>query len=86
MAAPTAAPNAFAPARMNSGFGWRIAVSILSVFGLLSFLLLYFAFWADRFTGLQDAVLVLVALLVFVAANGAAWASFGARYARPPVL
>jgi hypothetical protein len=60
--------------------GWWIAVSILSVFGLASFLLLYFTFWGGGFTWIQSTAVVVVSILVFIAANGAAWASWGTRF------
>lgn len=82
MATPTTTPIAPPIARETTGFGWRISVSIASVFGWVIFVLLYFAFWANQFTGLQSAVLVLVSILVFIAVNGAAWAPWGARFAR----
>ena len=66
----------------GDGFGWRVAVSLTSVFGLTSFLLIYFAFWDSSFNTLQTAVLVVVAILTFIATNGMAWASWGVRYAR----
>jgi hypothetical protein len=62
--------------------GPRVAVSILSVFGLASFLLVYLAFWSSSFSWVQSLVLVTVAVLVFVATNGAAWAGWGMRYGR----
>lgn len=75
----------FRPPSTSNGMGWRVAVSIVSMFGLVSFVLLYFGFWASSFNFLQNIVVVLVAILVFIAANGAAWASWGIRRAaRPP--
>ena len=65
-----------------SGFGWRVAISILSTFGLLSFVILYFAFWAAQFSAWQSAAIVVVAILVFIGVNGAAWASWGIRQSR----
>ncbi len=82
MSASSETSTAPAPGPSTPGFGWRVAISIVSVFGWLSFVLLYFAFWADGFTGVQSGVLILVSLLVFIAVNGAAWASWGTRYAR----
>ena len=41
-----------APRSESGGMGWRIAVSIISLFGLISFVLLYFAFWAGPYSGL----------------------------------
>jgi hypothetical protein len=60
--------------------GWRVGVSVLSVFGLASFLLLFAAFWAGAYSMLQDLVVTLVALLVFVGINGSAWAPWGMRH------
>lgn len=78
---PTTTPF---PTRRATTGGWRISVSILSVFGLVIFLLVYFAFWASGFSGLQSAVIVLASILAFVAVNGAAWAPWGARFAEAP--
>jgi hypothetical protein len=80
-AAPTS--TATAPDRRSvAGMGPRVAVSIISVFGLAIFLLLYFAFWTGSFSWVQSLVLVVVAVLVFIAVNGALWASWGVRYGR----
>lgn len=84
MAGDTATSNILPPRRERTGFGWRVSVSIVTVFGWVSFLLLYFAFWAGAFSVLQSVVIFVVSILVFVAANGAAWAPWGARYAEPP--
>lgn len=81
MTANAANPVALPRTRGPSSMGWRIAVSIISVFGFVAFLLLYFAFWAGSFSALQSVVVVLVAILFFMAANGAAWASWGMRQA-----
>jgi hypothetical protein len=70
--------------QLRTGMGWRIAVSIVSVFGLASFLLLYFAFWAGDFTWIQSMAVVVVSILMFIAANGAAWASWGTRFVGLP--
>lgn len=80
----TTSATPLAPRPTASGFGWRVAVSVVSVFALVSFLLLYLAFWAGQYSGLQSAVVVIVAILIFIAANGAAWASWGTRFARVP--
>jgi hypothetical protein len=72
-----------APVRRSvAEMGPRVAVSIISVFGLAIFLLLYFAFWTGSFSWVQSLVLVVVALLVFLAVNGAVWAAWGLRYGR----
>ncbi len=81
--APThgALPTRATPA--DEGFGWRVAVSITSLFGLVIFILLYLAFGASSFTVVQSGVLVIAALLVFIAANGAAWVGWGIRHSPP---
>jgi hypothetical protein len=69
--------------QLRAEMGWRIAVSIVSVFGLAIFLLLYFTFWAAGCTWIQSAAVVVVSIMVFIAANGAAWASWGTRFVSP---
>lgn len=81
MSASVPPPVPFRPE--NRGMGWRIAVSVVSVFGWISFLLLFLAFWAASYSGLQIAVVIVVSIFVFIGANGAAWASWGARNVPP---
>jgi hypothetical protein len=57
--------------------GSRAARSITSVFAPASLLLLFAAFGAGRFDQLQDFTVVAVAVLVFLAVDGAAGASWG---------
>jgi len=82
MSASSALSSSRAGPSWGDGFGWRVAVSLTSVFGLTSFLLIYFAFWVSAFSTLQTAALVAVAILAFIAMNGAAWASWEVRNAR----
>lgn len=84
MAATETPTTSHVPTWRATAGGWRISVSILSIFGLVIFLLVYFAFWAGGFSGLQSAVIVLASILAFVAVNGATWAPWGARYAEAP--
>jgi hypothetical protein len=79
MSAATEVSGAVPSIHPTWGMGWRVATSILTVFGLVSFLLVFIAFWSSRFTALQNVVLVLVSILVFIALNGAIWASWGVR-------
>jgi hypothetical protein len=74
------------PPMFDRGFGWRVGTSIVSFFGLVSYVLLYFAFWSTSYTAVQGAVLIVVGLLLFVAVNGAAWASWGIRRTGHPTL
>lgn len=80
MATQNATASVPSSSSTGAGFGWRVATSILTFFGLVSFTLVYLAFWANQFSGLQSAVVIIVALLVFIALNGAAWASWGVRH------
>jgi len=82
MSANSTVSNSRLGSSWGIGFGWRVAVSLVSVFGLTLVFLIYFAFWNNSFSTLQTAVLVVVAILAFIATNGAAWASWGVRYAR----
>ncbi len=82
MSATATAPVTVPRPSLSDGMGWRVGVSIVSVFGLASFVLLYLAFWASSYNWIQNTVVVLVSGLIFVAANGAAWASWGMRRAR----
>lgn len=82
MSATSTAPVTLGRSSPTEGMGWRVAVSIVSVFGLASFVLLYFAFWATTFSWLQNLAVVVVATLVFIGVNGASWASWGMRHAR----
>lgn len=79
------APASLPRAAVGDGMGWRVGVSIVSVFGLASFVLLYLAFWASSFNWIQNTVVVVVSGLVFIAANGAAWASWGMRRAKQAI-
>lgn len=64
-------------------FGWRVGVSVVSVFGLIVFALLLLAFWAGTFTAFQTAAILTAAGLVFVAVNGGSWASWRASRLAP---
>jgi hypothetical protein len=66
--------------QLRTRIGWRIAVSVISLFGLASFLILYFAFWARGFAWIQGIAWLVVSVLGFIAANGAAWASWSGRF------
>ncbi len=61
----------------------RVTVSIVTLFGWLSFVLLFLAFWEDTFSGAETAVVLVVSVLAFVAILGVTWASWGMRYGRP---
>ena len=73
------------PVMARTELGWRVSVSVVTVFALASFLVLHFAFWSDRLTAVQNIALVIVALMAFIATNGATWASWGIRFAPRPL-
>jgi len=79
MSEMTAQASPLPATRRGAEMGWRVGVSIVTVFGWLSFLLLYLAFWASGFNWGQSLALILVSILVFVGINGAVWASWGPR-------
>ena len=62
------------------GMGSRVSVSILSFFGLLSFVVVWFFFYADSYSLYQNIAVVIVALLLFLAVNGAVWAPWGMKH------
>ncbi len=67
---------------MMQGLRVRIAVSIMTGVGWLSFVLLYAAFWTSGFSLFQSIVIVLVSALIAAGIMGAMWASWGMRFAR----
>lgn len=83
MTTTNAASSLLRTRQLRARMGGRIAVSIVSVFGLAIFLLLHFTFWAAGLPWIQDTAVVVVSILVFIAANGAAWASWGTLFVSP---
>lgn len=75
-------PSAAVVPETTPGFGARVGVSVLSFFVWISFVLLYLGFWSGGYTALQSVIVIVVSVLLFAAVNGAAWASWGARFAR----
>lgn len=70
--------------RRGKTMGWRVSVSIAATFGWLSFILLYFAFWAGTYSTGQTIVVIVVSILVYVGINGATWAPWGMRNSTSP--
>ncbi len=64
------------------GFGLRVAISIISVFGIVAFFIIWLFFYADAFTLYQNLAMVLVAVLAFIAIMAASWVSWGIKYGR----
>ena len=66
----------------TQGFGWRIGISILVVFGWVVFVLLWLLFYASRFNIYQNVGVLLVSILVGMAVLADSWVSWGLRYGR----
>jgi len=62
------------------GFGWRVGLSIIVVFGWLIFIILWLLFYAVTLNAYENLAVVLVSILVGIAILAAAWASWGVRY------
>jgi hypothetical protein len=58
----------------------RVLVSLAASVAWLSGILLYLAFWAQRFSLFQNIVVVAVSLLVLAGVLMGAWISFGLRF------
>ncbi len=65
-----------------TGLAPRVVVSIIVLFGLLIFAIIYVAFFASTFSLFQKIAVILVAILVATAILGAMWASWGIKYDR----
>lgn len=64
----------------KTGFGWRIALSIISFFGLLIFIILWLFFFAADFNVYQNIAVIIAGILAFMAIMGASWASMWMRW------
>ena len=64
------------------GLAPRVAVTIIVLFGLVIFAIIYVAFFASTFSLFQKIAVILVAILVAIAILGAMWASWGIKYDR----
>lgn len=65
----------------TAGFGWRVGLSILIVFGWLAFLILWLFFYADDYGVFQNIAILLVSIIVGIGLLSAFWVSWGLRYA-----
>jgi protein-S-isoprenylcysteine O-methyltransferase Ste14 len=64
------------------GLTSRVVVSIIVLFGLVIFSIIYVAFFASTFSLFQKIAVILVAILVAIAILGAMWASWGIKYGK----
>jgi hypothetical protein len=62
------------------GFSKNIAVSVMSFFSLIAFLILWLFLFAGSFSIYQNIAVVIAAIIVFVAVMAASWISWGIRY------
>jgi hypothetical protein len=62
------------------GFGWRVSLSIIVVFGWFIFLILWLLFYAEVFNLYQNIAVILASILVGIAILAASWASWGIKY------
>ena len=62
------------------GMGWRVSVSVSTVFGLLALLGVWLFFYADAYTIYQNLGVVLASGLIFVGINAACWAPWGMKH------
>jgi len=64
------------------GFAWRVSLSIIALFALIAFIVIWLFFYADAFTLYQNVAVTIAAFLVFLAAMGAAWVHWGIKYGK----
>jgi hypothetical protein len=67
------------PIREPEGMGWRVAVSIITLFGSVIAVILWLFFYAGNYTIYQNLAIIIVIGLIFVAVMGATWASWGMK-------
>ncbi len=65
---------------MFRGLRRRLVASVAAFTGWVSVTLLFLAFWAGRFTLLQDIVVLVVSLVMLLGVLAATWVSFGMGY------
>jgi hypothetical protein len=61
------------------GMGWRISVSILTLFGLMGFIVVWLFFFAGSFMIYQNIAVLLLVVFAFIGLNAAAWAPWGMK-------
>ncbi len=64
----------------TKGFGWRVSVSILVVFGWAIFFALWLFFYAGGFDLAQNIGVFILSIIIGVAILAAAWAPWGMKY------
>lgn len=64
----------------SEGMGWRVGVSVATVFGATIAAILWLFFYAGSFSIYQNIAVIIVITLAFVAVMGATWASWGMKH------
>lgn len=62
------------------GFGLRVGISIIVVFGWIAFFILWLLFGAESMSIYQNLAVILVSILVGIVILAASWVSWGIRY------
>ena len=61
------------------GMGWRVAVSIVTLFGSIIAAIIWLFFYAGNFNAYQNIAVIFVIILAFIAIMGATWAPWGMK-------
>lgn len=72
--------NADVEAAEIEEMGWRVSVSIVTVFGFVTALIIWALLWAGTFSSYQNAATIVVIIMTFTAIMGATWAPYGMRH------
>lgn len=64
----------------TEGMGWRVGVSIITLFGSAIASILWLFFYAGTFNIYQNLAVIVVIALSFIAIMGATWAPWGMRH------
>ena len=64
---------------MPERMGWRVAVTILTLFGSIVGIILWLFFYAGSFNVYQNIAIIVAIIMGFVAVMGAIWASWGLK-------
>jgi hypothetical protein len=64
---------------MPERMGWRVAATILTLFGSIVGIILWLFFYAGSFNVYQNIAIIVAIIMGFVAVMGAIWASWGLK-------
>lgn len=60
---------------------WRVTATVVILFGWVIFILLYAAFWADRFSLFQNIAIFFASIVAAIGLLTVMWAAWGMRWA-----